>query len=144
MSDFKSKHWIVVATAEHVARGRATGFIQAGHGKAQPLRRMRPGDGVVCYSPARTFRGNDRLQAFTGIGTIKDGVVYQVDVGGGFHPFRRDVDFLDATEAPIAPLLDVLDLTKGRSNWGGRFRFGLIEITARDFKRIAGAMRASH
>jgi hypothetical protein len=138
-----SKHWIVVASAEHVARGRTAGFIQAGHGKAQPLRRMQPGDGVVCYSPTRTFRGNDRLQAFTSIGRIKDDAVYQVDMGGGFHPFRRNVDFLNAKEAPIAPLLDVLDLTKGRSNWGGRFRFGLVEISARDFERIAVAMGAS-
>ncbi|MGB8548266.1 MAG: EVE domain-containing protein [Xanthobacteraceae bacterium] len=77
-----NKHWIVVASAEHVQRGRAAGFIQAGHGKASPLRRMKAGDGVICYSPTSTFGGKDRLQAFTSIGTIKDDKVYQADMGG--------------------------------------------------------------
>ena len=58
-----SKYWIVVAAAEHVRRGRAGAFTQACHGKAAPLKRMKPGDGVVCYSPTASFRGKDRLQA---------------------------------------------------------------------------------
>jgi EVE domain len=133
-------YWIVVASAEHVQRGRTDGFIQACHGKAGPLQRMKSGDGVICYSPTGTFRGKDRLQAFTSIGTIKDNNVYQVDMGGGFHPFRRDVAFLDGQAAPIAPLLNELDLTRGTRNWGSRFRFGLLPITAGDFRKIAAAM----
>jgi prepilin-type processing-associated H-X9-DG protein len=136
-----SRHWIVVASAEHVQRGRTSGFVQACHGKAGPLRRMRPGDGVVCYSPTETFGGKDRLQAFTSIGTIKDDNVYKVDMGGGFHPFRRNVAYLDAHATPITPLLNELDLTRGNRNWGSRFRLGLLPITAADFRRIAEAMR---
>jgi hypothetical protein len=135
-----TRHWIVVASAEHVRRGRAAGFIQACHGKRGPLARLKPGDGVVCYSPTETFDGKDRLQAFTGIGRIKDNNVYQADMGGGFHPFRRDVEFRDAKPAPIKPLLEDLALTKDNRRWGSRFRFGLIEITAGDFQRIADAM----
>ncbi len=30
------KNWIVVASADHVGRGRAGGFMQACHGKAAP------------------------------------------------------------------------------------------------------------
>jgi hypothetical protein len=67
-----TKYWIVVASAEHVRRGHAGGFIQAGHGKEAPLRRMRRGDGIVCYSPTETLGGKDRLQAFTAIGLVKD------------------------------------------------------------------------
>jgi len=136
-----NKHWIVVASAEHVQRGRAAGFIQAGHAKASPLRRMKAGDGVICYSPTCTFGGKDRLQAFTSIGTIKDDKVYQADMGGGFRPFRRDLTYLDAAPAPIGPLLDALDLTRGNRNWGSRFRFGLVPITPGDFEKIAAAMR---
>ena len=136
-----NKHWIVVASAEHVQRGRAAGIIQAGHGKASPLRRMKAGDGVICYSPTGTFGGKDRLQAFTSIGTIKDDNVYQADMGGGFRPFRRDLTYLDADPTPNGPLLDALDLTRGNRNWGSRFRFGLVPITPGDFEKIAAAMR---
>jgi len=137
-----SRHWIVVASAQHVQRGRTRGFIQACHGKPGPLRRMQPGDGVICYSPTGTFGGKDRLQAFTGIGTVTDDNVYQVDMGGGFHPFRRDVAYLDSQAAPIGPLLNELDLTRDNRNWGSRFRFGLVPITPDDFQKIARAMNA--
>jgi hypothetical protein len=136
------KNWIVVASAEHAQRGRVAGFIQAGHGKASPLRRMKAGDGVICYSPTATFGSKDRLQAFTSIGTIKDDNVYQADMGDGFRPFRRDVTYLDADAAPIGPLLNELDLTTGNRNWGSRFRFGLVPITPGDFEKIAAAMNA--
>jgi hypothetical protein len=137
-----SKYWIVVASAEHAERGRAAGFMQACHGKRGPISRLSAGDRVVCYSPTETFGGKDRLQAFTSVGRIKDERAYQVDMGGGFHPFRRDVTYASAQATPIKPMLDELDLTKGRSNWGSRFRFGLIEITQHDFDRIAKAMGA--
>ena len=48
------KHWIAVASAEHARRGKA-GFMQVNHGKAAPLRRVHPGDGVAYYSPPETF-----------------------------------------------------------------------------------------
>jgi hypothetical protein len=135
-----TRHWIVIASADHARRGRSAGFMQACHGKRGPLQRLKAGDGIVCYSPTETFRGKERLAAFTGIGRIKTDQVYQVDMGEGFQPFRRDVTYFDAQVAAIHPLLDELDLTKGNRNWGARFRFGLIEITADDFARIAAAM----
>jgi len=137
-----TRHWIVVASAEHTRRGRSAGFVQACHGKRGPLAQLKAGDGVICYSPTETYRGKDRLAAFTGIGRIKADDVYQVDMGDGFHPFRRDVTYVEAQVAPIHPLLDQLDLTRGNRNWGARFRFGLVEITADDFARIATAMNA--
>ena len=60
--------------------------MQVGHGKAAPLRRITPGDRVAYYSPMETFRGSDRLQAFTAIGVVKAGTPYQADMGGGFCP----------------------------------------------------------
>jgi EVE domain len=138
-----TRHWIVVASADHAQRGRSAGFMQACHGKRGPLQRLKAGDGVACYSPTETFRGKERLAAFTSIGRIKADPVYQADMGEGFRPFRRDVTYFDAQVAPIHPLLDELDLTKGNRNWGARFRFGLVEITADDFARIAAAMKAN-
>ncbi len=49
--------WIAVACAEHVRRGREGGFMQVCHGKAVPLRRIQPGDGVAYYSPTRELGG---------------------------------------------------------------------------------------
>lgn len=136
-----TRAWIVVASAEHVARGRTMGIVQACHGKAAPLRRMAAGDTVLCYSPTVSFRGKDRLQAFTAIGTVRAGAPYRAEMGVGFCPWRRDVDWRPSTDAPIRPLLDRLEFTRGRSNWGYRFRFGLFEIASGDAEIVASAMR---
>lgn len=135
--------WIAVASAEHVRRGRAGGFMQVCHGKAAPLRRIRPGDRVVYYSPTDKFGAADGLKSFTAIGTVLPGEPYQFDMGGGFIPFRRDVSWWPAEEAPIQPLLDRLELTAGVRNWGYPFRFGLLPVSLGDFDRIAEAMRAA-
>lgn len=135
-----SGNWIAVASAEHVKIGRAGGFMQVCHGKAAPLRRLRPGDRVAYYSPTGIFRGGDTLQAFTALGTVREAVVYQADMGGGFHPFRRDVDWFDAVQAPIRPLLGDLDFTAGARSWGYPFRFGLFSVSEHDMALISGAM----
>ena len=132
-------NWIAVACAEHVRRGRAGGFMQVCHGKAAPLRRLEPGDRVVYYSPSETMGGTDRLQAFTALGTVRAGEPYRVDMGGS-QPFRRDVDWQAAQDAPVAPLLDRLELAAGRRNWGYQLRFGLVAISAADMDVIAAAM----
>jgi len=133
-------HWIVVASAEHVRRGRSEGFMQVSHGKAAPLKRVKPGDRVVYYSPAVILGGKDKLQAFTAIGTVKPGEPYLFDMGKGFKPYRRDVDWAKAVEAPIRPLLDKLEFTAGKQNWGYQLRFGLFQISEPDFRLIAQAM----
>ncbi|AMX94836.1 MULTISPECIES: EVE domain-containing protein [Mesorhizobium] len=137
-----SAYWIAVASAEHVRRGRTAGFMQVNHGKAAPLRRVKPGDGVVYYSPTTVLGDKDGLQAFTAIGIVREGEPYQGDMGAGFTPFRRDVAWAKAEEAPIKPLLDRLDFTAAKSNWGYQLRFGLFEIGDHDFRVIAEAMGA--
>ena len=136
------KHWIAVASAEHVALGRAQGFMQVGHGKEAPLHRLRRGDRVVYYSPVRVFGTRDAYQSFTALGTLRDERVYRAEMAGGFQPFRRDVAWLAAQPAPIAPLLHELELTAGKARWGGAFRFGLLAISAHDARCIATAMDA--
>jgi hypothetical protein len=137
-----SKNWVAVASAEHVRIGRSKGFMQVCHGKAAPLRRVHPGDGVVYYSPTSAFQGKDRLQSFTAIGVVKDGSPYQATTGG-FYPFRRDVSWRAAEEAPIKPLIERLQFTTAKSNWGFQLRFGLFEISEHDMAMIAAAMGAS-
>jgi EVE domain len=134
------RYWIATASAEHVRRGRSEGFMQVCHGTGAPLRRTAPGDGIVYYSPTVTFRGSDKLQAFTAVGRVAEATVATFYMGNGFLPHRRKVIWWPAAEAPIRPLLDRLDLTRGRANWGMVFRYGLIRITPEDFTRIAGAM----
>jgi hypothetical protein len=133
-------HWVAVASADHVARGREGGIMQVGHGKGAPLNRLHAGDGVAYYSPVRRFGAKEACQAFTAIGVVRDGPVYQADMGGGFVPFRRDVAYAAAREAPIRPLLEALSFTLGKSNWGYAFRFGLLKVTEEDMALIARAM----
>ncbi len=134
-------NWLAVASAEHVRRGRAGGFMQVCHGKAGPLRRIGAGDGVVYYSPSTVMGGKDGLKSFTAIGHVRSGDAYQFDMGGGFRPFRRDVDWAASHETPIAMLLGQLDFTAGR-NWGYQLRLGLCQLSEHDFRLIAEAMGA--
>lgn len=136
-----TRYWIVVAADNHASRGRAGGFVQANHGKPGPLRRMQPGDGVLIYSPTTVFGGGEKLQAFTGIGRVSQGEPYQADMGEGFTPWRRNVEWhKTARQAPIRPLLDRLEFTSGVANWGQKFRFGFFEIAAADFALIEADM----
>ena len=135
-------YWVGVACAAHVRRGRVGGFMQLGHGKVAPLKRVKPGDRIVYYSPTVTLGGKDRLQSFTAVGSVKDGEPYQFEMAKGFKPYRRDVMWAKANEAPIAPMLDKLEFTAGKANWGYKFRFGLFPISKKDFRLIAKAMGA--
>jgi hypothetical protein len=142
MRNPNSGAWIAVASAEHVRRGRTEGFMQVCHGKRSPLRRIAPGDRVAYYSPTVAFGGKDRLQSFTAIGTVLDREPYLREMEGGFEAWRRDVVWAPSREAPIKPLLDELDFTSGRPNWGYQLRFGLFAVTPHDLRLIAGAMEA--
>jgi EVE domain len=136
------KNWIAVASADHVARGRDGGFMQVCHGKQAPLKRIHPGDRVVYYSPSQIMGKADRLQSFTAFGTVLDTEPYAFDMGQGFIPFRRDVAWFESCITPIRLLLDHLDFTRGKSNWGYAFRFGVLEISQHDADVIARAMGA--
>ena len=134
------RYWIGVACAEHVGRGQAGGFAQLCHGKQAPLARMRPGDGVVYYSPVVTLDGREPCQQFTALGIVADGAPYRVEMGGGFQPWRRDIDWLPAQPAAIRPLLPRLAFIPDPARWGYPFRFGHLAIDACDFALIAAAM----
>ncbi|QDQ39458.1 EVE domain-containing protein [Legionella geestiana] len=134
------KSWIAVASAEHVRTARAGGFMQACHGKITPLRRLKPDDRIIYYSPTATFGGRDKLQSFTAIGRVEPGNPYSVDMGDGFYPFRRAVCWFKSQDAAIKPLLEHLEWTKNNKNWGFQLRFGLFEISEHDMQQIFSAM----
>ena len=64
--------WVAVASAEHVAIGRELGFMQVGHGKGAPLKRLHAGDRIAYYSPVRRFGAKEVCQAFTAVGVVRD------------------------------------------------------------------------
>jgi len=133
------KSWLIVASAEHARLGLDGGFVQVGHGKAAPLRRMAPGDGVVCYSPSRISGEKDGFQSFTAIGRVRDGRPYQVEMTPDFKPWRRDVEWMQAVEHGIAPLKEWLEFTTDK-NWGYRLRLGYLEILKVDFDFLVHVM----
>lgn len=137
-------HWIGVVSANHVQRGVAGGFAQMNHGKAAPLKRMKAGDGLIYYSPRSAHPNGQPLQAFTAIGRIRDGRVYQHDMSAegvpGFVPRRIDVDYWPCRPAAIQPLIDALDVIADKRHWGAVFRYGQLRISAKDFALIAYAM----
>ena len=90
MSD--QTYWISVASKDHVERAVGGGFTELNHGKAAPLERMRAGDGFVFYSPRIAHPGGEALQAFTAIGRVRSGTVYQATLAADVRPFRIDVD----------------------------------------------------
>lgn len=136
------RYWVGVASAEHVARGVEGGFCQLSHGKAGPVARLRPGDGIVYYAPRERMGEGEPVQAFVAIGTVAEGEPYQ-GVMGDFVATRRDVHWWPASRrAQIKPLLDALSFTRGKPNWGMALRRGSFPITAEDFRRIAEAMGA--
>ena len=142
------KNWIVVASADHARRGRdaqaggGCGFMQVCHGKLGPIKRVQPGHRVAYYSPATTMGGKDKLQSLVSIGIVQAGEPYAFDMGGGFVPYRRNIAYMPANEAPILPLLDALEFVEDRQRWGYKFRFGLFSVSDHDMLLIAAAMGA--
>ena len=66
---------------------------------------------------------------------------YAFDMGGGFVPYRLDVDYTTSVrEVPIRELAAGLDFVARHANWGMLARRGHFEIGAADLRRIADAM----
>jgi hypothetical protein len=133
-------YWIGVVSRSHVELGVAGGFIQLNHGKKAPLTKLKAGDGLLMYSPRTSYPDGEVLQAFTAIGAISSGEIYQVEMAADFKPYRVDVEFFACREAPIRPLIDDLSFIRSKTHWGAAFRFGQVRVAAGDFFRIAAAM----
>ena len=140
MSDARpTKYWLVVVSKDHVELGKELGIVQANHGKAAPMKRLRPGDLVVFYSPKVRYQGKEPLKRFTAIARVKDGEVYQGDMGGDLA-YRRDVEFLPCEETDVLPLIPRLTFIRNKQAWGFVFRFGFMELPKDDFLTISREM----
>ena len=136
-------YWVGVASRDHVLLAVRGGFCQLNHGKEAPMMRLSPGDRIVYYSPRAEGRAGQALQAFTALGEVLPGEHYQVKQSDRFQPFRRDVRYFDAREAPIRPLLTDLSFAQGSASWGQVMRRGTFRIDAADYQVIAGAMHVA-
>ena len=126
-----------VASSDHVDEGVIGGFCQLCHGRVNPLKRMKPGDWLIYYSPRTGMKGGDAVRSFTAIGQIQDGEPYPFDMGNGFIPLRRDILFSKAHRIPISPLISSLSFIKNKQSWGLTFRSGFFQIPKSDFDQIA-------
>jgi EVE domain-containing protein len=143
LNDVVNRYWILVASKNHVLRAIQEGVAQACHGKSQPLRRMKIGDGIIYYSPKLEFEKNVPCQEFTAIGFVVGEEMYSHDMGDGFIPFRRDINYLSGVPVKIELLKENLKFITDKKRWGYRFRFGAFEISKDDFELIATAMQVS-
>ena len=136
--------WIGIASADHVRGGVAGGFAQLGHGRHDAVKALRKGDWLAYYSPREGMGTGAPVQAFTALGQITSEAPYQAAQAMDFNPFRVDVAYLpEIRPAPIRPLLEHLDLTRGRTDtWGLLLRGPKRRVTPEDMRRIAEAMGA--
>ena len=134
------KFWINTVSRDHVAIGKKSGIVQAGHGRNASLQRLHKEDFVLFYSPKAYLPDGEPLQSFTAVAQITGDNIYQVIVSETFKPFRINAKYLDCRETPIHPLIDKLDFIKNKKFWGYPFRFGLFEISQIDFEFVAKHM----
>lgn len=137
-SNAGTRFWIAVAAQDHVDAAVAGAYIEVNYGKAGPLERMHPGDGVAWYSPRARHPDGEVLQTFTALGRIADAPIYQrPDL---HQPFRRTAQWFPVVAAPIRPLLPELGFIRNKASWGAVFRYGFLRVPRDDFARIAHAL----
>lgn len=134
------KFWIGVACKEHVENAVKLGICQFCHGKSAPAKRLSRGDFVIYYSSKITMEGSELYQKFTAIGEVINDAPYQVDLGDGFKPFRRNMNYFDAKHIDIKPLVPLLPFINNKNSWGYVFRYGFLEIDKKSFEIIASGM----
>ncbi len=135
------RYWVGVVSRDRVLDGLDLGIAQVNRGAREPVERLGEADGFVYYSPRESYPDGQLLRAFTAIGRVADAAPYQGRVGE-WRPWRRRMDWdLGAVDAPIRPLVPVLDFTRDSLEWGRKLAPGLLEITRDDFEVLRPAMR---
>lgn len=134
------RDWLAVASAEHVARGFAGGFMQVCHGKSPPLRRLHAGDRIAYYAPGSVMGGPATLKSIVAYGVVADEELEQVEMAPGFRPWRRRVTWISDSQVPIERLRADPRFVLAGAGWGARLRFGLLAVDALSMDMIAAAM----
>ena len=130
------KCWVSVVSKEHALIGIAGGFMQACHGKAAPLKRMKAGDWFMFYCPATTMSGGVKVQKFLGLGRVKNDDTYQFEMNPEFCPFRRDIEFIAGAESLESAPISTLKTLSIKS----KLRFGFFELPGTDAAVILESM----
>jgi predicted RNA-binding protein len=134
------KYYIIVASKDHVTKGKENGFAQAGHGKKTQLNKLKRSDWILYYSSKDTYKDGKAYQKFTAIGQVIDNEPYQVIASPDFKPWRRNIDFKSSNDLEIRPLISELDFISNKKKWGLHLISGFVEIGKSDFKRIETEM----
>ncbi|WP_328607719.1 EVE domain-containing protein [Amycolatopsis sp. NBC_00345] len=134
------RFWINTVSLDHVEAAIQGGFTQADHGAGTRLRRPRPGDEMVFYSPRTNLRGGEPVRQFTAWATITGDKPYQAYVSDEFQPWRLAVTFHACERVDAKPLVDQLSFVTDPAHWGLPFRRGLFPIPRQDFLTIAAHM----
>jgi hypothetical protein len=136
------RYWLGVMQRDHVRRVVDLGVAQLNFGRREGLEGMRESDGLAFYSARDTAEGAP-VRSFTAIGRVADDDLYRVGgVESSWRPWRRRVDYrLDVADAPIRPLLHVLEFTRHSFDWGLQLKRGFLELSRHDFEVIEQAMR---
>ena len=136
-----TKYFLISASRDHVLKGVAGGFAQAGHGRKDLVSRLSKGDWIVFYSAKDVYEGGKPLQKFTAFGQVRDEEPYQPNADEYFKPYRRAVAFQKVKEAEIRPLLEQLSFIKNKKRWGFYLISGFRELSKADFELIEAAMK---
>lgn len=135
-----TKYFLICASRDHVLKGVADGFAQAGHGRKDLMSKPSKSDWIVLYSAKDNFDNGKTLQKFTALGQIIDEEPYQPSANENFKPYRRNVEFKKLDETDIRPLLAHLSFIKNKKSWGFYLISGFRELSKEDFKIIQHAM----
>lgn len=60
--------------------------------------------------------------------------------GGGFKPFRRNINYFEAKRIDVKPLVPLIPFIKNKNSWGYVFSYGFLEIDQESFGIIAHHM----
>jgi EVE domain len=134
------RFWINTVSLDHVEAASREGFTQADHGANARLRRPRPGDEMIFYSPRSELHGGTPVRQFTAWATITGDQPYQVQVSEDFRPWRLAATFHPCQRIDAKPLVHHLSFVTDPTHWGLPFRRGLFDIANRDFKTILNHM----
>lgn len=133
-------YYLGIAEKNYVEMCVERGVVVLGIDGPSGVRKLKPGDGVVYYSP-KTAPDGEVLRSFTAIGEVVGESEYEMSFDSGTQLWVRNVEWKDgARQISIYDHLDALSWIKKPKNWGFYMRGSHRAIPGEDFALISGAM----